>query len=86
MGVNQLTGTLWHKERVHRAEGDARRYKGRCAFYDYDNDSCKMYCGRCRGSAHCDHYKAITDEEFKARQKIAQRGKKLEKADDSYWY
>lgn len=86
MGVNQLTGTPWHKERVHRSEGDERRYKGRCVFYDYTNDSCKKYCERCRGSAHCDHYKAISDEEFKSRQKNAQRAKKKTQDDDCFWY
>ena len=29
MGIKHLTGTPWHKERVHRQEGDKRRYKGR---------------------------------------------------------
>lgn len=30
MGVNKMAGSPWHKERVHRAENDDRRYKGRC--------------------------------------------------------
>ena len=30
MGVNRMTGTSWNAERVHRSEGDNRRYKGRC--------------------------------------------------------
>ena len=76
MGVNKLTGTPWHVERVHRAENDDRRYKGRCAFYTYKNNHCSKYCGRCQGSAHCNYYKAISEEEFKARQKESQRVKR----------
>ncbi len=87
MGVNKLTGTPWHKERVHRAKHDDRRYKGRCKFYSYDNDHCSKYCGKCRGSAHCDFYTAISDEEFKQRQKASQRIKrKAPKEDDTYWF
>lgn len=37
MSVERLTGTPWHKERVHREEGDDRRYKGRCKYYQYNN-------------------------------------------------
>ena len=37
MHVNRLTGSPWHKERVHRSEGDERRYKGRCKYYRYGN-------------------------------------------------
>lgn len=32
MGVNRMTGTSWNAERVHRSEGDKRRYKGRCKY------------------------------------------------------
>ena len=87
MGVNKLTGTPWHTERVHRAENDNRRYKGRCMFYSYKNNYCTEYCGKCRGSAHCDHYKAISEEEFKARQKANQHSiRKVPKKDDGFWY
>ena len=84
MGVNQLTGTPWHKERVHRDAGDARRYKGRCAFYEYARNYCNHYGTYCRGSAHCDKYQAISDAEFLRRQKQQKARKKSE--DDVYWY
>ena len=88
MGVNQMTGTPWHAERMHRSENNKRRYKGRCAFYSYDKNYCTRYCEKCRGSAHCMQYKAISDEEFKARQQEIQRVKRNtpKEDDDVYWY
>lgn len=87
MGVNKLTGTPWHTEKFHRAENDNRRYKGRCAFYNYKNEYCTRYCGRCRGSAHCRQYKAISEEEFKERQKENRRTKNNTlKENDNYWF
>lgn len=98
MGINQLANTPWHKERVHRLEGDERRYKGRCKFYEYNGDKCKHYYSKCRGSAHCSAYSSITSEEFKSLQKRNQQSyisKKpcndiskiiKNKDDDCYWY
>ena len=86
MGVKNLTGAPWHPEKDHRAEDDDRRYKGRCVFYSYDKDTCKKYCGRCRGSAHCTHYKAISEEEFKLRKKESRKSnRQSSKEDDYYW-
>lgn len=79
MGVRNLSGTPWHTEKVHRADGDDRRYKGRCIYYAEKN-SCKIRCGRCIGSAHCSEYKAMSDEEFK------KKSKKNTEDDDCYWY
>lgn len=81
----KMTGTSWHTERVHRADGDARRYKGRCKYYKYESDICEKSAGICTGSAHCKYYRAITEEEFRARQKN-QADKKKPKEDDCYWY
>lgn len=64
-----MTGTPRHAERVHRSEGDKRRYKGRCKYFNYENDYCSKRCGRCMGSAHCDEYDALTDEKFQKKQK-----------------
>lgn len=87
MSISQMTSAPWHKERVHRSEGDERRYKGRCEFYDYEKKTCRKYVSACRGSAHCDFYKAISDEEFEQRQKGGRKsaGKKS-KEDDVFWY
>lgn len=83
MGVNKMTGTVWHKERVHRAEHDDRRYKGRCKYYNFNNKYCSEYCTECKGSAHCDIYCAVSEEEFKRRQQVM---KKKNNDDDTYWY
>lgn len=86
MGISKLQGTPWHAERVHREEGDARRYKGRCKYYrDFDNQ-CNRRNGKCIGSAHCDEYLAMTDEEFKVKQAKARKSSKKVGEDDGYWY
>lgn len=87
MTVERMTGTPWHKERVHREDGDERRYKGRCQYYQYDKNYCKYLFGRCIGSAHCDYYEAVDEEEFRRRQKAQQAKKKKDQGvDDVYWY
>ncbi len=68
MGLEQFTGTPWHTDKFTRAEGDARRHSHRCINYKSDG-SCKYFLEeRCRGAAHCDHYKEnrIEKEETKA--------------------
>ena len=86
MGINRMTGTPWHLEQVHREDGDARRYKGRCQYYDYNGNYCSYFCGRCRGSAHCDHYIAISEKEFKRRQLSQKNDGHGTGEDDVYWY
>lgn len=87
MGVNRMTGTPWHAERVHRSEGDKRRYKGRCKYFYHENNYCSKRCGRCIGSAHCDEYDALTDTEFQKKQKYQNNKKKKQSNDDDvYWY
>lgn len=54
--ISDLTGTPWHPERMHRAEGDARRYKTKCKHYEHYGEHCNFYNERCRGSAHCVYY------------------------------
>ena len=85
MGVREMTGSPWHAEKVHRAQGDDRRYKGRCKFYQYQKDYCSKRVGRCMGSAHCDQYQAMSENEFIRQQKLRQN--KLNAGDDDcYWY
>ena len=83
----EMSGSPWHKERVHRAEGDDRRYKGRCRYFNYDEGTCLKNYGKCIGSAHCNEYTAISEEEFKSRQARQAQYKKKNTADDeTYWY
>lgn len=88
MGVNRLTGSPWHKERVHRAEGDERRYKGRCEHYQYEGDRCSYRSGKCVGSAHCSKYRALSEEEFKEKQKRTHSSpaRKKKEEEEVYWY
>ena len=84
MGVSRTTGSVWHAERVHREEGDERRYKGRCEYYIYENKRCSKRNERCMGSAHCMNYKAISEEEFKKRQRG--NSTKNKKEEECYWF
>ena len=90
MGISRLTGCVWHKEKVHRADGETRRYKGRCEYYHYDDEHCSYTFTKCCCCAHCPYYRAITDEAFKARQRVNQLKKRTvvytNKDDDCYWY
>lgn len=81
-----MSGTPWHAERVHRADGDDRRYKGRCKFFSYDKEFCSKQIMRCTGSAHCDYYEAISEKEFISRQKMQQKKNSKVTEDDCYWY
>ena len=91
MGINKINGTPWHAERVHREDGDERRYKGRCKFYAYDGDYCTQRSERCLGSAHCDYYEALSEKEFERKRKAQAENKQqktssLAGEDDVYWY
>lgn len=58
MGVNRMTGSPWQVERVHRAEGDSRRSKKKCKYFNNGECSCeKIRSFTCFGSAHCMSYR-----------------------------
>ncbi len=65
MGLRNLQGTPWHLENLHSKENDDRRYKGRCKYYSDSDNSCVTRGIKCVGSAHCEAYEEMTDEEFK---------------------
>jgi len=52
-----ISGTPWHVEKFTRAEGDSRRHRSRCIFYDKANKVCAKTVGKCYGTAHCKYYK-----------------------------
>ena len=82
-----MTGIPWHREGMYREEGDPRRYKGRCKYYSYEKGLCTYENFRCPGSAHCDHYEEISEEEFKKRQNSRQkRSPKSNSDDEVYWF
>lgn len=86
MGINKLAGTPWHMETLRRREGDDRRYKGRCFYYQYKSNRCTHRNTKCTGSAQCPRYKAISEDEFRKRQKEKTQNKKKSYEDDCYWY
>ena len=54
--LNKMAGTPWHIEKMHRKEGDGKRHRSRCIYYDCMEPSCKKRMLKCKGSAHCDFY------------------------------
>ena len=63
--LNKMSGTPWHIEKMHREEGDERRHRSRCIYYDYVDPTCKKRMLKCMGSAHCPHYKEEKAETMK---------------------
>ena len=55
----KMVGTVWHTERMHREEGDARRDKRRCRHYR--DGHCSQRATKCGGSAHCEYYEEISE-------------------------
>lgn len=64
MGLNQLTGTPWHKEKWTRDEDDPRRHRSRCVYHRRDN-KCLYHKMNCYGSAHCDEYRETMPDNWK---------------------
>lgn len=54
--LSQLSGIPWHIEKMTREEGDPRRHRSKCIYYDKSNRGCIYMNGCCIGSAHCTVY------------------------------
>ena len=52
-----MSGVPWHVETIKKGEGDERRHKGRCVYYNNETHQCSKFIMLCIGSAHCDYYK-----------------------------
>ena len=76
MGISQLQGSPWHVEQMHRKEGDDRRHKSYCKFYNPVTKQCKD-CRKCKGSRYCLDYIRLSDDEFRQRQEDAAETKRL---------
>lgn len=69
-GVQNLTGIPWHVERFEREEGDERRHRSRCRFFQgKPYNLCLYHSVRCYGSAHCENY----IEKYQAQEKPVQK-------------
>ena len=76
--VNLLQGEACHLEFLRMEEGESKRHRARCIYFNKKNEYCSAFCGKCRGSSHCDKYserlviekshdsKRILDSELKA--------------------
>ena len=62
-GVNRLTGIPWHIERYTREDGDDRRHRSRCIYYQKSDTYCSHVVGKCCGSAHCSYYTEFPPED-----------------------
>ncbi len=86
MGVNQLAGTPWHLEKVQREDGDERRYKTYCEYYEMKGKRCRKYNEPCRGSAHCQYYVRTSEEEHQRRLKQLKPKKNAGEDEDVFFY
>lgn len=59
MGVSQMTGTPWHLETLKTKEGEPRRHRRKCRFYDKETAFCSRISFKCGGAARCSHYEEI---------------------------
>ena len=76
MGIGRLQGTPWHVEQVHKKEGEDRRHKSRCVFYNPVTGQCKDNW-KCKGSRYCRDYIPLSDDEFRQRQEDTNEIKSL---------
>lgn len=56
VGISHMGGTPWHVEGMYLNEGEERRHKSRCIYYN--NRKCTSLGRKCIGSSHCPIYEA----------------------------
>lgn len=61
--LTRLTGTPWHTEKMTRSDGDERRHRSRCEFYDKKAKYCSQTLSVCYGASHCLYYQEKIEEE-----------------------
>ena len=54
MGIGHMQGTPWHVEGMNLNEGEDRRHRSRCIYYN--NHRCTSLGRKCIGSSHCPIY------------------------------
>ena len=79
--VSRLESEPWHVTTLRREEGDERRHKSYCSYYEDSRCKCirSDYMNkRCGGSSHCSYYKVKPkmDEVIKAKKDN----------NEPYWY
>ncbi len=61
MSANRnLSGTPWHVSGLRMSDGDSKRHRSRCAYFEKEGIRCTVRRTVCIGSAHCDLYREGT--------------------------
>lgn len=85
MGIEDLTSTPWHIERMHRQDGDKRRHRSNCKYYNKGIRQCEYRVSNCIGSAHCSYYEDISENGDKtAKHNKTTKAEKNKTANTSY--
>lgn len=64
MGIKRvMTGAPWHVEKMVRKEGDPRRHRSRCIYYNKSTGHCPKVVSKCVGAAHCNYYEECRVDE-----------------------
>lgn len=84
----RLSGTPWHTEVIGDGE---RHYRTVCKFYNKVTEECTKLHGKCPGSSHCTHFRRMSDEEIKERDRelraAGYTGKpRHEKHEEDFWF
>ncbi|SCP98381.1 hypothetical protein [Anaerobium acetethylicum] len=66
--LNKMPDTPWHKDFVRMEDGDSRRHRGRCVYYEHGTQLCRAvksqyYLLKCGGSSHCRYYSENFDDD-----------------------
>lgn len=62
--LNRMTGIPWHVEKYTRQEGDDRRHRSRCIYYDKKEKHCSKTYSVCYGASHCNYYDELYNDEI----------------------
>ncbi|MCH4007592.1 MAG: GreA/GreB family elongation factor [Eubacterium sp.] len=80
--LSRMQGSPWHVERMERGDGDERRHRSRCIYFNKHGKHCVYYNGPCYGSAHCNYYK---EGNHKKKEFADSLRKKNEKVHNNNW-
>ena len=94
MGLSDLYGEPWHIEHYHREEGDEKRHRSKCCYYNKETKYCSYYLSKCYGASHCNYYKVkesldelnkkIKKENTKTKTKVMVKAKQEQKQKEIY--
>lgn len=77
--LNQMSGTPWHINKYMRGEGDERRHRSRCIYYNKHEKHCSKYYSTCYGASHCPYYEVEEKEQYEVK-KVQSKSKEQKKS------